>query len=509
MPTTFDQVDDFIQGNEDSQTSVGKYLLIDVPDYNHGVQAGEIDANGIPKPTNKMRSFLRLGASPTEADWAQDPGVDLVKLAYQVGPCGVETIDKPATGFLSTVGSTEFPDVIPLFIDDQRERGVGKDNAAGAEGHGMTMEQRVKESENFLTRGGWRDHTEGNRISTTRGDKIEVVHGNYKMIVMGRQPDPGGGGGWEVSGNHIQDYASGTMPGASTTLTWIPEAYEKGVWLLQNSTENVYQYSRNAGNFKTENWGDLLETYTGSENPVRFSTDPADGTHGHPLTHTIPPSRMPATAMPANTDTDLPRGNPRIIEKTWAISIETSTGSSVWKIPQILEDTWAESMIDSTVATSIVSSTKSHSMVDTTTTDTMVSTTFAGAIVDTTIAGMQISTSIGPVVDIFVGLRLGIELAGVVEVSGPFKVELSLGYSGSWHNFKDEMKLMENVITGIRTDLTTSSNEVMIAKTTASATRTDLAATRTELNTAKTTLATQQTQINTLYSVLSGAVMLG
>lgn len=499
MSTPLEQVDEFIQGNEDSQVGVGKYLLIDVPDYNHGASSGDVDVNGIPKPTNKMRTFLRMGSSP--ADWAQDPGADLVKLAYQVGPTGKEPLaEKPATGFLSTVGSEEFPDVYPLFIDDQRERGVGNENPAGANGHGMTPADRVKESENFLTRGGWRDHTEGNRISTTRGDKVEVVHGNYKLIVMGRQMDPDQGSGWEATGNHIQDFASGTMPGASVTLTWIPEAYNDGVWLLQNSTENVYQYSRNAGNFKTENWGDLLETYTGSENPIRVGVGEQDGTQGHPHEHVIPPSRMPATAMPTTSSEGLPRGNPRIIEKTWAISIENSTGSAAWRIPQIEESTWAVSMNEVTDIETIVSRTRAGSMVDT---------TIAGAIVETTIAGMSVSTHIGPVIDTFVGLRLGVEVAGVVEVSGPFKVELSLVYSGSFHNFKDEMAILETTVTGIRTDLTTTNTEVAGVKSSVATTNTDLAATKTDLNTARTTLAAQQTQINTLYNVLSGAVMLG
>jgi hypothetical protein len=505
-PMPIDQADDFIQGNEDSQSEVGKYLLFDVPDYNHGTSPGDLDENGIPKTTNQMRSFLRLGAAPK--NWMLEPGADLVSLVYQVGPAGKEPDASVATRF--PTGSTPPEgDLFPPFIDDQRERSTGNENPTGPHGHGLTPAQRAEISAMLHTRGGWRDHTEGNRITTTRGDKIEIIEGNYKLIVMGRQTDTGQGMGWEATGNNVQDFAGATMPGASVTVTWIKEAYNDGAWLLQNSTENVYQYSRNAGNFKEENWGDLWETYVGSENPARVGVGEADGTMGHPHTHTVGPSPMPSTTMPSVSSEGLPRGNPRIIEKTWAISIESSTGSAVWRIPQIDESTWAVSMKDSTDAGSIVSTTTAGAIVETTTSGTIVSTTTAGAIVDTTIAGLTISTHIGPVIDIFVGLRLGIEIAGVVEVSGPFKVELSLGYSGSYHNFKDEMAILENTVKGIRNDLVTTANEVMVAKTTASTTRTDLAATRTELNTAKTTLATQQTQINTLYNVLSGAVMLG
>ena len=54
-----------------------------------------------------------------------------------------------------------------------------------------------------------------------RRDKVEVIRGNYKMIVMGRQNDPAQSMGWEASGAHIQDFAPGTMPGASLMLEWI------------------------------------------------------------------------------------------------------------------------------------------------------------------------------------------------------------------------------------------------------------------------------------------------
>ena len=46
---------------------------------------------------------------------------------------------------------------------------------------------RTLESSQLHTKGGWRDHTDGNRVTTTRGDKIEVIRGNYKLVVLGRQ----------------------------------------------------------------------------------------------------------------------------------------------------------------------------------------------------------------------------------------------------------------------------------------------------------------------------------
>ncbi|HEY4118861.1 MAG TPA: hypothetical protein VGM56_13440 [Byssovorax sp.] len=49
------------------------------------------------------------------------------------------------------------------------------------------QDYRTLESSQLHTKGGWRDHTDGNRVTTTRGDKIEVIRGNYKLIVLGRQ----------------------------------------------------------------------------------------------------------------------------------------------------------------------------------------------------------------------------------------------------------------------------------------------------------------------------------
>ena len=50
-------------------------------------------------------------------------------------------------------------------------------------GVGATLDDSLK----LHTKGGWRDHSDGNRITTTYGDKVEVIRGNYKMIVLGRQ----------------------------------------------------------------------------------------------------------------------------------------------------------------------------------------------------------------------------------------------------------------------------------------------------------------------------------
>ncbi|MCK6589218.1 MAG: hypothetical protein HUU21_21820 [Polyangiaceae bacterium] len=438
-----------IGGGSDDTTVQGKYLLIEVPDF---------DPNS---STDNRTSYIRLGKPNTE--WQNERGAELALMAYLAGAAGRETdntlkakLSNGSTVDIVNVVKAKNPAQLPAsevddyavnhpFIDDARYRGTGNDSPVGPPGHGLppttsSGQSRQSISSDLHAKCGWRDHCDGNRITTTYGDKVEVVWGNYKMIVMGRQWDPGQAMGWEASGNNVQDYAGATMPGASVTVEWIATAYvpegtlpmtfeyvpdpskpnEKetaevtgGAWLLQNSTENVWQYSRNAGNFKEENWGDLWETYVGSENPIRISKSLTDGMQGHPTTHTqaeLPAgtTRRPETNVPVPKvpSVGLPRGNPHILEKTWAIKIESYTGSSAWRIPSIHEETWAVTTNDVTNVSGNTSSSTTvggNSTETTNVTGELKSTTDAGNIVDTTKAsgGIVSTTSAGgAIVDI-------------------------------------------------------------------------------------------------------------
>jgi hypothetical protein len=221
----------------------------------------------------------------------------------------------------------------------------------------------------------------------------------------------------------------------------------------------VYQYSRNAGNFRTQQWGDKLESYTGSEDPERIGTTEAAGYKGHPTRGDIEADHdvtdkpdLVGKLRPSSKG--IPRGNPHIIEKTWASKIESYTGSSAWRIPSIHEETWAESMNDSTDCSGkITSSTKAHDTDETTdvtgvvsssttagviaentnagliTENTnagaMASATNAGAIFESTIAGAHVefhggllhsSIEIGGVIDLFLGFKLDIDISGTYEI---------------------------------------------------------------------------------------------
>src|SRR5262245_18222094 len=122
-----------------------------------------------------MDSYLRLGAAAAGAGDATDPGKDGEDLASLV------------TG----------------FSDDIRVRSDGVHSARPQtlikgvldkgliEGSPVDSEGRKAESSNLHKKGGWRDHSDGNRITTTRGDKVEVIRGNYQLLVLGRQSTHG------------------------------------------------------------------------------------------------------------------------------------------------------------------------------------------------------------------------------------------------------------------------------------------------------------------------------
>jgi hypothetical protein len=418
-----------VQAYTDVIQKTKKSLFIEVPDFG----TGPFQQPGGASENVTMTSFLRLGNFDfaTETQRAKD----LLSVIHLAGPPGDPnrsqaywTLDS-STGTLSTTtgdflmappfqprntdptaagdastntapGANNVGNQDVFFLDDVRTRDVdldptllGSPSPLAYAGHGLTMDQRQKESAQLYARGGWRDHSDGNRITTTYGDKVEVIRGNYKMIILGRQDSPSKAQGWEVSGSHVADYAEGTMPGASYWLEWVPDYYNpsqnrfnkhghpevpQGAWLLVNTTEGVYQYSRNAGTFRTETWGDLNETYIGSENPTCPSSDntvngsvvpydsaPSDaddwlpGTKGHEPPVLVDgiqynlPNRPPALqshqdprstpSWPTDTSGKI-RSNPHVVSKTWASRIDTWMGSEDGKVPFISQKTWANNM---------------------------------------------------------------------------------------------------------------------------------------------------------------------
>lgn len=187
-------VPDYIE-DEDSSDDSEADDLDDGPDYDVVQQAGGQkhlyltvpNYDDDPNSSTAPRTYLQLGAFP---DSSADPrywGDDMLDLV------GVPT---SSTAYFKDdhryVNGQTHPDTKYARWD-----GVIKDDTTDP----LTLTSQLR------TRGGWRLHTDGNYLSTTRGDRVDVYYGNYKMVVLGRMDIAGGEWGetyWESSGGHTR-----------------------------------------------------------------------------------------------------------------------------------------------------------------------------------------------------------------------------------------------------------------------------------------------------------------
>ncbi|WP_437679786.1 hypothetical protein [Sorangium sp. So ce131] len=408
----------------------GKFALLEVPDLNGG-----------------QPSYLRLG---TAAPLGESPGDDLAER-------------------------------IQTFIDDERKRDGCPDFVPVAE--------RKAETAKLHTKGGWRDHSDGNRISTTQGDKIEVIQGNYRMLVLCRGERQAG---WDVSGGHITE-VSETF-GGGTTIEWVQDY--GGTWKVVETTVK--------GEVQTTFHGDVTDYYYGK---IKYSQT---GTDTFPTLNVIDdylddtnPSKPQA----------IPTENPEILERTWAKSIESYTGSETLPVPTIKDVTWADTMesethaksmsdktfvkgasTSETEAESITSSTKVEgTMKDTTDAGRIESSTTADKIVSvthaetedemygnansftlgnslTTVVGVESTINVGVVTEVVVGAMAEATLGGEVTLVVGGTVEVTVGATLS-----STIGPTVEFSVGPTLELGTTSAELHLSKTELSLTRKVLA----------------------------------
>ncbi|WP_437679785.1 hypothetical protein [Sorangium sp. So ce131] len=280
----------------------------------------------------------------------------------------------------------------------------------------------------------WRDYTDGNRVTTTRGDKIEVIGGNYKLNVMGRREFQ--------SGSEVEDDArlkekSITFRGASDNAEPGTKRIDvvqgpRGGKMLREKAVKGEVHSTYHGDVKEYHYGSKMTSVTGWDHTPRDldEIDPKD-----------------------------PKGpvmgeNPAITDKTWAKSIASYTGSETLPVPRIKDVTWvdtlesethAKSMSDKTFvkgpstsemeADSITSSTKVEgTMKDTTDAGRIETSTTADKIVSVTHAdtedekyGNAISFTLGNSMTTVVGAETTVNLGVVSEVVLGGMVEVTVG----------------------------------------------------------------------------------
>ncbi|MFO0548506.1 MAG: hypothetical protein U0271_08975 [Polyangiaceae bacterium] len=329
----------------------GKYLLLEVPNWNDS-------------ETQPMNSYLRIGAVKDVsvaglADAPKETGEDLA--AYVQG-----------------------------FIDDTRARG-GCDSTG--EFTFTSQDTHAKESAILHTKGGWRDHSDGNRISTTRGDKVEVIRGNYKRIVLGRTDREDDAAVLDVSGGHAGDSPITFRPGYENKIEWV-QNYD-GTWKVTESTVR----------------GDVTSTYHG---------DTVDFFYGNIKSSTT------GSAAPSKY-----HENPTITDRTWAVAISSYTGSAALPVPSISDETWATQMTSVTNAVNMTSTTTATAIEDVTTSGTIASVTTAGLITDLTTVGLSSSTTIGNSETLVVGNELTTNVGTVTEIVVGSMNDITIGTTTS------------------------------------------------------------------------------
>jgi hypothetical protein len=240
-----------------------KHIFLFVPNY---------DGTGATDRSPLSYLFLGAGApsvagttlNGTGATW---PGGDLLEAA------GVSS----ATGF---------------YKDDSAARNDGIDrNHAGAgttyyrykaNGQKEAVAGPTALTAELATRGGYRDHTDGNRISTTRGDRVDFIQGNYKRVVFGRvtntNPDLISLSTWESSGGH--NHTTTSFPGEVKTITWETGTYGD-TWKVIDRTEKGDTISRYSGVQHSYYRGPFKRSVTGkwthSDDPAYPASTSFDG----------------------------------------------------------------------------------------------------------------------------------------------------------------------------------------------------------------------------------------
>lgn len=314
--------------DEDDSGATTHYAQLAVPNHDLAIPAkldGDQtlfqDASGnTVTPTGN--SFLRLGAAPvtvvydaatdtfsmtTDSSTAPAGFTSSLTLARIVGNMDTSSGDtvadvEAASDTSKTSGHyTEDPttrSTLLGFADDTRVRDDTDSGVLYLNGAVRTNSQANRRTETYrlLSKGGWWDHSDGNRISTTAGDKVEVIQGNYKLVVLGRRAatDTSDKKVTDVSGGYEQtkdfEYLSTDQVWASwekssrVHATKVSEgkdiSYFKGserktiIGKFPDDTEEKPKVITKtyAESTETRTWADTIETYVGSaDDPVTHS----------------------------------------------------------------------------------------------------------------------------------------------------------------------------------------------------------------------------------------------
>jgi hypothetical protein len=269
------------------------------------------------------------------------------------------------TKFGNAFNTNQDASYFPGFADDTRQRGTpAQSQAAGANTtcpattnvSNATYDNlpwnRQAETLKLLTKGGWWDHSDGNRVTTTSGDKIEVIGGNYKLVVLGRQTVPtpppassptsqqvddyrkqlvglaGNAFITDVSGGHFQEQYPSPTP-CIKTIEYVQDA--QGEWTLYQDNGLGNLVTKLKGRTVDLFQGPSRETYVGNSSPKLLWTNGASSSSGSA------DQTKPSTALGSATTSDV-RLDPMIASYTWAQSVYSQTGSETKPVGGMASD---------------------------------------------------------------------------------------------------------------------------------------------------------------------------
>lgn len=323
--------------NEDAQTSnddfVGhdathKALLLKVPDYEDSGQNLYTARKDTLAMFGRVSGVRGLGAAVDSPN--VNTGDDLL------GAFGGFIDDTRLRGTGTSIGGTFNGSGTPP--NETAARVSATYSAPGATASTAGTGRNLKATQLIPDYTGWRDHTDGHRITTTRGDKIEIVGGNYTVVSLGRGT---GVSSLEMSGGIT--IASDEAPGNTTSVTWrpLPSNSSESGWKVVEQVVKGNQVERFHGTKREEFYGDKLVSVIGSpsENTVYLTVDP--GHNGDPETYVGDTSPYTAaknvatqgtletyafpTKWDLEDDTPPKLQRPDIHSSTWANSIQEYT----------------------------------------------------------------------------------------------------------------------------------------------------------------------------------------
>lgn len=444
-PTTTDTTDtttppaNLTTATEDISTATNGHFQIVVPSFATAAPAGG-------DTPVELSSFIRLGTATTTADGTEtDPastyGAQLLSVALNSTPIAAGNLvaDGVITG-----------DATPIFADDVRDQGSAN------HANGLTPDQRVAESNVLLTKGGWRDHTDGNRITTTYGDKVEVIRGNYKMVVLGRQDSVDNGLTWDSSGGMLQE--NDAAPGQVTEISWIESG--GGTWRVVETCTKGDVDTTYDGKVVERFVGGSMTTIVGREDkatvstkltdyPARLEKEWKDAIQNGYIDAGLSKDdyakqrgyydkndyELGGTASSGGTAYALPTTggtNPYVLEQTWASRIESYKGSQKAPVPEIIETTHAATITQTTYADSLTNNTTVTGTISETMTANLVDRKFYGNVHEynsggkwETVFGGWGAFRIGASLELFAGVGAEINLGPALEMNVGFSVGIA------------------------------------------------------------------------------------